>query len=44
MMLFIASLLLFVASMALMALGVMLGKRPLPGSCGRRNCECRGRE
>jgi hypothetical protein len=44
MMLFLATLLVIVAAMALMAVGVMLRGRPLPGSCGRGDCECRGRE
>lgn len=42
MLLFLASLVCFGLVMALMALGVLAGKKPLPGSCGRgRDCDCR---
>lgn len=41
MILFIVSLVVFGLAMAGMALGVMLGRRPLSGACGRgRDCRC----
>jgi hypothetical protein len=42
-MLFLISFVCFGLVMALMALGVLAGKRPLAGSCGRgRDCDCGG--
>ena len=42
MMLFAMSLLIFATAMALMAIGVLIGRRPLAGGCGR-SCSCEGR-
>lgn len=44
MMLFLVTLLVTVAAMALMAVGLLLRGRPLPGSCGRSDCQCRSPE
>jgi hypothetical protein len=45
MMLFIVSLLFITAAMALMAVGVLLGRKPLKGGCGRGNdCRCEGEQ
>ncbi len=42
MMLFVISLIGFGLAMAFMALGVLLGRAPLAGSCGRdTQCDCR---
>ena len=42
MMLFVVSLVAFALAMAFMALGVLLGRAPLAGSCGRTTeCNCR---
>jgi hypothetical protein len=43
MMLFVLTLLFFVAAMALMAVGLALGRGPLPGSCAAQ-CRCRSHE
>lgn len=44
MMLFVVSFAGFAFAMALMALGIVLGRAPLTGSCGRgANCGCRRR-
>jgi hypothetical protein len=41
-MIFVACLIGFVVSMACMAIGVCLGKRPLEGCGLGRDCNCRG--
>jgi len=42
MMLFVVSVIAFGLAMAFMALGVLLGRAPLSGSCGRdMDCGCR---
>lgn len=41
MMLFIVSSIFIAAAMALMAVGVLLGRKPLTGGCGRgERCRC----
>lgn len=41
MMLFVVTLLAFLLAIGAMALGVLLGGRPIAGSCGR-DCSCHG--
>ncbi len=42
MMLFVVSLIAFGLAMTFMALGVLLGRAPLSGGCGRgTDCDCR---
>lgn len=42
-MLFLIVFLFFILAMIGMAIGVLVGREPLPGSCGRK-CDCRSIE